>query len=286
MTKSGIHLTLASSTLQEDRVIVTPALASKWLTTQIKNRRINERAVLAYRRDMKNGDWEYTGDPIRFDKDGHLIDGQHRLTALAALDPETALEFLVVRGLLPERQMLMDQGARRSSAQQLELIGYKNSVPLSAGIRAVIIWDNGTFAKPLWDDSALTSTMAIIDWAEAHPVEIAVAANNLSKVRNIGLLPAMGTAFCLKTGTNYPDLTTDFFTALYALENQSKGSPLLALHRRLQRAKSDRLKLTSVDQLAFLVITWNHWVNNETNHRLIRPAGNDWTNDNFPVLDI
>lgn len=286
MTKSGSHLVLRSDTLEEDRVIVTPALASKWLGTQVRNRRINDRAIAAYRRDMINGDWEYTGDPIRFDKDGHLIDGQHRLTALSALDPETAIEFLVVRGLPPERQMLMDQGARRSTAQQLELTGYKNSVPLAAGIRMVLIWDNGTLAKPLWDDTALCSTSAILEWAEAHPVEIAVVANNLTRIRHIGLLPAVGTAFCLKTGTNYPDLTTDFFTSLYELENQGKGSPLLTFNRRLQRAKAEHLKLTSVDQLAFLIITWNHWVNNETNHRLIRPAGNEWTNDNFPRLDI
>lgn len=127
----GVHL------VQTDHVLVTSTVAEKWLATQRVNRVLNRHTVLAYRRDMIDGRWAFTGDPIRFDVDGCLIDGQHRLTALSLTEgyPKT-LEFVVVRGLPPEAQLSMDQGRRRSSGQQLQLTGIKNSTSISAGVPA------------------------------------------------------------------------------------------------------------------------------------------------------
>ena len=78
---------------------VTPDTAQMWLTKMPKNRNIRPGDVARYARDMSSGKWGLAGDPVRFDKDGNLIDGQHRLQAIIRSD--TTQEMVVIRGLSP-----------------------------------------------------------------------------------------------------------------------------------------------------------------------------------------
>ena len=80
-------------------ISVTPTLAAAWLALNNNNRRAADRVVARYRADMLEGRWEFAGDPIRFDAQGNLIDGQHRLLALAGCPEGTQFKFLVVRNL-------------------------------------------------------------------------------------------------------------------------------------------------------------------------------------------
>ncbi|NUN01320.1 MAG: hypothetical protein HUU41_09415 [Bryobacteraceae bacterium] len=63
-------------------MLITPELARQWLERNVRNRPISENTVIAYGLDMLEGRWQYDGAPIRFDTDGNLIDGQHRLSRL------------------------------------------------------------------------------------------------------------------------------------------------------------------------------------------------------------
>src|ERR1044072_4271424 len=64
------------------------------------NRPIREAHLEKLARDMRTpGAWLFNGDTLRFDRDGNLLDGQHRMLAMGMLGevPEGfALEFLVV----------------------------------------------------------------------------------------------------------------------------------------------------------------------------------------------
>lgn len=51
-----------------------------------KQRRLAKGRMTQILRDINNGRWENTGDPIRLSLEGTLIDGQHRLTALVHAD--------------------------------------------------------------------------------------------------------------------------------------------------------------------------------------------------------
>jgi hypothetical protein len=66
--------------ISSELVEITPAMAREWLEKNIENNRgVGAQVVDAYARDMLAGKWYIPGDPIRFDEDGNLIDGQHRL---------------------------------------------------------------------------------------------------------------------------------------------------------------------------------------------------------------
>lgn len=63
---------------------ITPEQASKYLKANIDNRSVREDQVKKITRDMLSGVFEVNHQPIAFDKNGRLIDGQHRLLACAA----------------------------------------------------------------------------------------------------------------------------------------------------------------------------------------------------------
>ena len=62
--------------------MITPEDASKMLEANCANRYVSTTVVNKYARDMQNGDWQPDTSAISFNRDGVLIDGQHRLLAI------------------------------------------------------------------------------------------------------------------------------------------------------------------------------------------------------------
>ena len=91
---------------------VTPNQAKKMLETNIVNRPISQAKVDQYARDMSNDNWNFSG-PLMFNTQGHLIDGQHRLTA--QVKAGLKLKWLIVRNVPDEAQRTMDTGKTRLS---------------------------------------------------------------------------------------------------------------------------------------------------------------------------
>jgi hypothetical protein len=61
---------------------ISPETAKLWLELNFKNRNADDQWVITLARVMLDGLWKPNGDSIKFDLNGHLIDGQHRLMAV------------------------------------------------------------------------------------------------------------------------------------------------------------------------------------------------------------
>lgn len=119
--------------------LITPALATEYLSHNTHNRSPKQGRILAWADAMRNGQWRANGESIKFSKSGRLIDGQNRLMAVVLAD--TAVHMLVVRGLDDAAQETMDVGANRSMKDFLSLRGERSVNSLAATIRALYIWD-------------------------------------------------------------------------------------------------------------------------------------------------
>lgn len=62
--------------------MITPTVAAEMLTKNHGNRHLNNRRVTMLANDMRAGRWTESPQPIAFDAEGNLIDGQHRLEAV------------------------------------------------------------------------------------------------------------------------------------------------------------------------------------------------------------
>lgn len=99
---------------------ISPIQASKMLEEiNVANRKISTARVLQYKTDMQTGDWKFNGDVIRIDENGVLIDGQHRLTAVA--QSGIPFEFLVVRGIQSKDKHTIDSGKSRTGGDALAI---------------------------------------------------------------------------------------------------------------------------------------------------------------------
>lgn len=90
---------------------VTPALAAKWLERNTRNRPLRDAVVLKYASDMRDGKWKVTGDAIAFDKNGAVVNGQHRLWAV--LESGKTICMLVVFDLDPDVVYVLDDHFKR-----------------------------------------------------------------------------------------------------------------------------------------------------------------------------
>jgi hypothetical protein len=117
---------------------IDPRLAAEYLKTRPENQRtVKGRNLSGITASMaSDGEWVFSGDPIRFNENGQLMDGQHRLLALIATGK--TFKFVVQRNVPNEAFMVIDTGSRRSPADVLKISGYKYTTGVAAAIRAMI----------------------------------------------------------------------------------------------------------------------------------------------------
>lgn len=114
-------------------VDVTPEMAREILANHNElNRRMNMGHVKALAHNMKTGTWRFNGDTIRFDKDGNLIDGQHRLKAVILAD--MTITFIFAEGFDSETIKTIDQEIKPRNLSDLLKINEVENCNTIAGI--------------------------------------------------------------------------------------------------------------------------------------------------------
>ncbi|MEQ1747803.1 MAG: hypothetical protein ABL974_00160 [Prosthecobacter sp.] len=103
-------------------VQLTPAIAQRLIERNIHNRKISEKVVQKYVAEIKAGEWRLTPQGIGFDDEGHLVDGQHRLHAIARANQ--TVPMLITAGLPRASQEKVDRQRRRTLFDALYLAGH------------------------------------------------------------------------------------------------------------------------------------------------------------------
>lgn len=93
-------------------VQITPTMAGEMLKRNTGNRIVRRKAVEFLMEAIKEGRWKVTHQGIAFDRDGVLIDGQHRL--LAILESGKTLPCFVSEGLDHSAKDAIDIHVRRT----------------------------------------------------------------------------------------------------------------------------------------------------------------------------
>ena len=145
---------------------VTPEQAQLWLDNcNLRNRNLSQFAVNKYARDIENGNWKLVGDPIRFDWDGILRDGQHRLAAIVKVGQP--VQIAVLRGMDPDDFVVIDTGKKRTQANALQMLGdeFSNAGTLAAVLQILDAYKNGQFVHANSGPSYQYTTSEVIELA-------------------------------------------------------------------------------------------------------------------------
>lgn len=231
---------------------ITPQMAAALLERNLRNRHVRKGLVRQYADDMLEGRWHLTGEPIIFNEDGRLDNGQHRLQAcvLSGVD----FDAFVVYGVSEEAQKYMDSGAKRGAHDALALNGIDlDTKNIAAVARGILQFENG--GRP--------SQAEIVDFSEANILKLAQVTSSARAVRNkiSGRVATYGVAGWYLTSINTAQAAV-FFAAMENGEGLKGGDSRLVLRNYIikngtvaRNADASTLR----GEVALIFKAWNAW---------------------------
>lgn len=140
--------------------MITPEIAQEYLKFNTENyRSLNKSRVISYSSDMKAGRWQLNGEGIKFNREGRLIDGQHRLQAIVRAG--VPVQMLVIRDVEDDVN-IYDIGATRSMGQIAKARGIVDKWYSQVVAVAGYIVNNGD------TNHMYSGKAAVLDYAEKH----------------------------------------------------------------------------------------------------------------------
>lgn len=237
-------------------ILITPKMAEEWLGKNIGNRNVRDARVRLFAADIAAGKWAQTAEAIKFDWNGRLIDGQHRLNAVLLAGKPARM--LVARGLDPDAQKVLDTGSKRTSADALRMHGSTaNYAIISAAIKLIVGIENGTVTSTNSRVPELTNTQ-ILDYYNGREEALESAATFGRRIAKSTLaMASVATAFAYQALDLDADVAIDFLTDLEQMRTAGDGDPRYTLIRRLQRARETGERSSQAQQYFFFIRAWN-----------------------------
>lgn len=262
-----------------DRVTVTPSLAKQWLGKNAENNRSPKQGKIpSYARDMLSGRWNSdTGETLKFDEDGVLVDGQNRL--LAVIQAGVSVDFDVARGLPRTAMQVIDSGAARTGMDVLKIASATDRARTASIVRWIILWDAKFFTGQA--TSLRPTNTEILDRYRMESGAFDSAAKRATDCQNRGLgtgTPS-GVAHFLFSRID-GEQTHQFYDQYISGANLPDRSAVLALRNKMARVRLDRL--SRAEQLALFVRAWNAFREARPMDRMMITRAGELTNLNFP----
>jgi hypothetical protein len=200
---------------------ITPQMAKALLETNVDNRRVHPTKVEQFARDMREGRWALTGQPIIIADDGFLNDGQHRLLAIIAAN--TSIETNVTRGASRETRDKIDIGTIRTAGDVVQMFHIPNGNSVAALAKIVLSYECGD-QKSLGSPYRI-SRSAVID--RCRNDDKMIAADKFAGSFN-NLIPRKQVGFC-RYIIPESEKSQEFFDRLLDGAELYTGHPILSL---------------------------------------------------------
>lgn len=262
-----------------------PKDAELLLELNRNNRPARSRVSDQYAADMRSGRWLYAAEPLKFDVEGVLLDGQHRLMGLASLineAPDLSVKFMVVTGLDKNSQTVMDQGSKRTAGDNLNLSGIKNANEVAAAARAYILWTGDRMFGDQRAASSRVSNTEVQEWVAKNPEFVEACVVSVKHKKDVDLAARLYMASYAVFRKIDKDAADEFLNMWCTGVNLHVGHPVLTLREKLGRIRRERTTISDRDALAMVVTAWNHYREGRMLLRFTKPKGGVWTKANFP----
>jgi hypothetical protein len=253
-------------------VRLTGTLSTELLNANTDNRRLDQTLAKTYSRQMLSPEgWPYIGDPIRIDKNGKFLDGQHRARAVELACQTNPHFFLVVdliTGLEPETRANMDVGRRRSPSDEIHMRGIRNSGTCSSAARLLMRWSGHSILP----DSFTPASPEIVRfvWENQDRLERSAGIGYAAHVQMYAK-PSVATAFHYRAAMVDPIRADEFFHFLRTGEDMRAGNPILTFRNKIIRQRTESLREDQNEQLYHFCTAWRDWTQRRTNYKFMPP---------------
>ena len=243
-------------------VDISPKVAEAMLAYNVNNRTLRRHQVSALATEMSKKQWLATGEAIKFDVKGNLIDGQHRLEGCVAAKM-TLKNQLIVTGLPEKSFAVIDTGMKRTPKDTLNVAGIANGSAIAPVARMMIVLDAGLNAYDV-NAMKLVTRQDILKYAQENIIELDWAARlsrpvyASAKLGNQTALISLALT-ALRKGHSQERIE-EFFVALATGEKLSATSPILSLRSWLIRYGKDAMRNPATTHYSNYVNAFNAWV--------------------------
>ena len=250
---------------------LTPELAEQLVKRNVKNRDIKKTNYQTVLRAIRNGEWELNGEAIKIDKNGYILDGQHRIHAV--IETGIAITTFLIEGLEPDTRVTMDSGKSRSIADFLKMDGEKEPFTLAAILRRVFILDHHGLRQATVASYPTTNKEVLAFFDENQWIR--ELSSPAKKIGARAKLPGSLTGLLMVAFSRIDDEDSEFFfERLYDGANLPAGHPILALKEVLDRVHGLKGTTTQTYLAALVIKAWNKYRAGESIKMLTyRPGG-------------
>lgn len=252
---------------------ITPKKAMEWLKRNVNNRPFRKGYSERIAADIAAKRYELNGETIKFNGNGDLVDGQHRLHAviIAGLPIET----YVVRGVPHEAFDTIDTGTPRVTSDALARSGEQNYRQLACALR--IAWQISSGKN---GDTGSIKNHEAMEFLAANPE----LRNSVSLCRSneVRALMSDGVAAGLHYLMSRKDAakSDEFWRAVASGEGLKKTMPAYELRQRLIENRGSKAKLKRFYVVALAIKAWNAFRANKA-VKFLR-----WSEDEaFPTIE-
>jgi len=236
---------------------ITPQQAERYLYSNNSNRPLSKVHVDGLARAMASNEWQINGEAIKFDVTGNLLDGQHRLQAI--IKSGINIKTVVQRGLDVLSFDTLDTGRVRSGADIFALLGTAYPKTLASAVRLLILVQRSASSKGRVNNHDLT--VFLQQNPEIHISQDYVIPA-MRKIKHAGKVRGS-----VAVAAHYMFSSIDAESAeLFFIEmtDISPTNHFRVLELRMTNDKIQRRTVTSVEEFALLIKTWNAWRKGKT----------------------
>lgn len=240
-------------------VLITPKIAEDYLKHNVINRKLTIGHVDFLADQMIRGQWQFSGDPIKFNVDGELMDKQHTLHAI--IKSGVSQKMIVVRNLPKSVMTTLDTGRIRTASDVLSMNNILYSASTSAITKMIMNYKHNK-SKAVFNNSS--SSYNRLKITNADILDFAIK-NNISDYATYGFPLAKtkiltgsiyGFLFYLFSKIDMNDSKL-FLESLSSGENLKAGSPILYLRNKMIESNSANLRMTAGTKMVMIFKAWN-----------------------------
>lgn len=265
--------------IKSEVVDVTPGMAQAWLDKNISNRKPRPSVVAAYMRAMLDDRWNLTGDAIRFDTAGNLMDGQHRL--MACVNADVSFKTFVLYNVPEEARDTIDTNAIRTVGDTLTMEGVKFANQMTAVVRWLIQAKrgNGIARENSSAHRIKLTTQEVKAVLRDHPYLascVARVANKTPRIKGTTIPALAWVLYVSETYLDAPALGAAFVDVFSTGIPSRDGCPAHMFRERALRMASAREKVAGELMQAGLIHAWNLFASGEERNTHFRIPTTVW----------
>ena len=254
---------------------ITPEKAQEYLRDNTYNRPLSKVYVNALADQMKRGQWRMNGEPVIFSGSGRLLDGQHRLAAIAKSG--VSVEMAVTRGVDEDAFATIDTGKGRTAGDVFAIAGIRNYVVIAAGLAKLAMMVKGQ--NNLFDGSSnykvggKITRQDLLDEYYRTPELYQDISRSVDKFYKAGRIMKASAifavmAYLIKVKHHSQHEVEAFSTAL-CIGTYSDCGVINNYRNMLIRDMSSQVRMTAAVKRNLLAKTWNAYVQHKDLKRLV-----------------